>query len=59
MSAKHNLKALVYAQNVAKARTDMSNKTMVTTIIIVKDSHSIQMMEMEPTHETQWKKIQS
>ena len=37
----------------------MSNKTMMTNIIIGKDSHLILMMEMAPTKYTQWKKIQS
>ena len=37
----------------------MSNKTMMTTISISKDSHLIPMMEMAQTHKTQWKKIQS
>ena len=58
MSSNPNLKALVYTQNAAKARTETSNKTMMTTTSIGKDSHSIPTMEMEPTHDTQWKKIQ-
>ena len=37
----------------------MSNKTMMNTISIGKDSHSIPMMEMVPTHDTQRKTIQS
>ena len=59
MSSNQNFQALVYAQNTAKARTTTSNKTMMTTISIGKDSHSIPMIEIAPTHETQWKKIQS
>ena len=59
MSANPNFKALVYAQNAVKARTATSNKTMMTNISIGKDIQSIPMMEMVPTHETQWNKIQS
>ena len=59
MSKKPNFKSLVYAQNAAKDRTAKSNKTMMTTIIIVNDSHLIQITEMAPTHETHWKNIQS
>ena len=59
MYANLNFKDLVCAQNTEKARTAMSNKTMMNTISIGKDSHSIPMTEMVPTHETQWNKIQS
>ena len=59
MSANQKIKAFVYSQNAAKARTATSNKTMMTTISISKDSHSIPMMEIAPAHETQWNKIQS
>ena len=58
MYEKSNSKALVYAQNAVKARTATSKKIMMTTIRVVKDSHSILMMEMAPTYETQWEKIQ-
>ena len=54
MYSKPSFKALVYAQNVAKASTSTSNKTIMTTSSIGKDSYSILIMGMLPTHKTQW-----
>ena len=59
MSENPNFKAIVYAHNAVKARTATSNKTMMTNISIGKDIQSIPMMEMVPTHETQWKNFQT
>ena len=59
MSANPNFKYIISAQNAVKARTSTSNKTMMTTISIGKESQSILMVEMAPTHETKWKKIHS
>ena len=53
------MKALVYAQNVENARTATSKKPMMNSISIGKYTHSILMMDMAPTHNTQWKNIQS
>ena len=59
MSTNPNFKARVYSQNAANSRTATSNKTMMTTVIIGKESHSILMMEIAYRHKTQWKKIHS
>ena len=59
MTEKPNFIELVYVRNAEKLRTETSNKTIMNTIIIGKDSHPISMMEMTHTHETQWKNIQS
>ena len=59
MTEKPNLIELVYVRNAEKLRTETSNKTIMNTIIIGKDSHPISIMEMTHTHETQWKNIQS